>query len=109
LQNTIERAAILSSGELLRVDWPLDVGPQSCFAAAAPKEAAMKPAAPGTASVYSMEEMERQHFIAVLRKTRGVIEGPHGAARLLELKPSTARFRIKKLGIQRAEFMPDSY
>jgi DNA-binding NtrC family response regulator len=111
LQNTIERAAILSSGELLRVDWPLEVGPQSCFAAAAPKEAAVAPAAPaaGNASSYSLEEMERQHVIAVLRKTRGVIEGPHGAAHLLDLKPSTARFRIKKLGIRREEFTRDSY
>ena len=49
LQNTIERAAILSSGELLRVDWPLDTGPQSCFAAVAPKEAPAAPAhAPAT-------------------------------------------------------------
>ena len=53
--------------------------------------------------------MERQHFIAVLKKTRGVIEGPHGAARLLELKPSTTRFRIKKLGIRREEFLPGPY
>jgi transcriptional regulator with GAF, ATPase, and Fis domain len=109
LQNTIERAAILSSGELLRVDWPLDVGPQSCFAAVAPKEATVAPAAASNASSYSLEEMERQHFIAVLKKTRGVIEGPHGAARLLELKPSTTRFRIKKLGIRREEFLPGPY
>jgi len=34
-----------------------------------------------------------------LKKTRGVIEGPAGAARLLNLKPSTTRFKIKKLGI----------
>ena len=109
LQNTIERAAILSSGELLRVDWPLDVGPQSCFAAVAPKEATAAPALASNASSYSLEEMERQHFIAVLKKTRGVIEGPHGAARLLELKPSTTRFRIKKLGIRREEFLPAPY
>jgi transcriptional regulator with GAF, ATPase, and Fis domain len=109
LQNTIERAAILSSGELLRVDWPLDAGPHSCFAAVAPKEAAASSTAPSNAASYSLEEMERQHFIAVLRKTRGVIEGPHGAARLLELKPSTTRFRIKKLGIRREEFLPGPY
>jgi formate hydrogenlyase transcriptional activator len=110
LQNTIERAAILSGGELLRVDWPLDAGPQSCFAAVSPKEAASAPAAaPGSAPVCTLEELERQHFIAVLKKTRGVIEGPHGAARLLDLKPSTTRFRIKKLGIRREEFTPDSY
>jgi len=41
--------------------------------------------------------MERQHILAILKKTHGVIEGPAGAARLLNLKPSTTRFRIKKL------------
>jgi transcriptional regulator with GAF, ATPase, and Fis domain len=48
---------------------------------------------------------ERRHILEVLRKTRGVIEGPQGAAQLLKLKPSTARFRIRKLGIQRSEYM----
>ena len=48
--------------------------------------------------------MERQHILAILKKTRGVIEGPAGAARLLDLKPSTTRFRIKKLGIKRQQF-----
>jgi formate hydrogenlyase transcriptional activator len=109
LQNTIERAAILSQGDTLRVDWQLDPAPQSCFAAAAQREmvspgAAIAPAPTNGAVVATMEEMERQHFISILRKTRGVIEGPSGAARLLDLKPSTARFRIKKLGIKREHF-----
>jgi formate hydrogenlyase transcriptional activator len=102
LQNTIERAAIVSQGETLHVDWQLDPGPQSCFAAAAQSASA---SAPGNgAGGSTMEEMERQHLINILRKTRGVIEGPNGAARLLDLKPSTARFRIKKLGIKREHF-----
>jgi formate hydrogenlyase transcriptional activator len=103
LQNTIERAAILSSGEVLRIDWPLEAGPQSCFAAAAPKPTA---ASSGNgAAVYRLEEMERLHFISVLKRTRGVIEGPNGAAKLLDLKPSTARFRIKKLGITKDDYL----
>jgi formate hydrogenlyase transcriptional activator len=109
LQNTIERAAILSSGGMLRVDWPLDSGPQSCFAAVAKEKTVTAATGPSNRPVYSLEEMERQHFIAVLKKTHGVIEGPHGAARLLDLKPSTTRFRIKKLGIRREEFTPGSY
>jgi DNA-binding NtrC family response regulator len=103
LQNTIERAAILSSGDVLRVDWPLEAGPQSCFAAAAPRSAA--PTSGNGGSVYRLEEMERQHFISVLKKTRGVIEGPNGAAKLLDLKPSTARFRIKRLGITKDDYL----
>jgi transcriptional regulator with GAF, ATPase, and Fis domain len=34
----------------------------------------------------------------------GVIEGPNGAARILDLKPSTTRFRIKKLGIAKSDY-----
>lgn len=106
LQNTIERAAILSQGDVLRVDWQLEAVPESCFAAAVQRDSAPTPSvvAGNGAAVATLEEMERQHFIAVLRKTRGVIEGPNGAARLLDLKPSTARFRIKKLGIEREHF-----
>ena len=70
--------------------------------AAHPRPLAPRQASSGNGNgsgVHTLEEIERQHFIQVLRKTRGVIEGPNGAARLLDLKPSTARFRIKKLGI----------
>jgi transcriptional regulator with GAF, ATPase, and Fis domain len=109
LQNTIERAVILSEGDMLRVEWQLTPAPQSCFTAAAHGTAAAPaisaPVSSGNGSAVStLEEIERQHFIQVLRKTRGVIEGPHGAARLLDLKPSTARFRIKKLGIRREHY-----
>ncbi len=38
----------------------------------------------------------------VLQTTRGLIEGPNGAARILELNPSTLRGRMKKLGINRS-------
>ena len=45
--------------------------------------------------------MEREHILKVLEKTRWKIEGAGGAAAILGLNPSTLRFRIKKLGIQR--------
>lgn len=112
LQNTIERAAVLSTGDTLRIDWPLERGPQSCFARVAEQGTTSTPtkvAAQVTSSRngQSLEEMERQHIIAVLRRTRGVIEGPNGAARILDLKPSTARFRIRKLRITREQYAPN--
>jgi CheY-like chemotaxis protein len=64
--------------------------------------------APGDEEVLTLEELERAHFISVLKRTHGVIEGPRGAARLLNLKPSTARFRMKKLGINRADYLKES-
>jgi hypothetical protein len=33
--------------------------------------------------------------------TGGKIYGPHGAARLLEMKPSTLQAKMKKLGVSR--------
>jgi transcriptional regulator with GAF, ATPase, and Fis domain len=56
-------------------------------------------------SALELRALERRHIVEVLRKTRGVIEGPQGAAQLLKLKPSTARFRIRKLGIARSEYL----
>jgi hydrogenase-4 transcriptional activator len=39
----------------------------------------------------------KQHIEAAL--TRGRVEGPHGAARLLDINPYTLRGRMRKLGI----------
>jgi transcriptional regulator with GAF, ATPase, and Fis domain len=64
--------------------------------------AAQAPARPG--DVLTLEALERTHIVSVLKKTHGVIEGPNGAARLLNLKPSTARFRMKKLGITKPDY-----
>ena len=55
----------------------------------------------------TLEALERAHIITVLKRTHGVIEGAKGAARLLNLKPSTARFRMKKLGIVRSDYLPE--
>ena len=49
----------------------------------------------------SLEEVERQHIIAVLKQANWRIEGNGGAAKILNLEPSTLRSRMKKLGIVR--------
>jgi len=48
-----------------------------------------------------MAAMEREHILRVLCETNWIIGGPRGAAAILKINPSTLRFRIKKLGIQR--------
>ena len=84
LQNTIERAAVLAPGTTLRVDWNLG---RAEAAGAAPNGSAPLAASAATpdqsaAEQQSMQAIERAHMIAMLKKTRGVIEGPNGAARL---------------------------
>ncbi len=109
LQNAVERAAVLADEAELTIDWDLGPGIDTTRALPAIEQPNVptRPAdgsASADARATSLEEIERQHIITVLKQTRGVIEGPHGAARLLDLKPSTARFRIKKLGISRGEY-----
>ena len=50
----------------------------------------------------ALEEVQRRHILEVLERTRGVIEGEAGAAKILRLHPNTLRSRMKKLGIRRA-------
>jgi len=113
LQNTIERAAVLAQGNVLRVNWRLDYADAVQISAAPVGQADTVPNSEGTqggprAESQSLEAVERNHIIAILKKTRGVIEGPQGAARLLKMNASTTRFRIRKLGITRADFAPDN-
>jgi len=103
LQNTIERAAVLATAATLVVDWELGTG--HCQGASesscdAPDAVALTHPAEVRA-VPTLNALERDYITAVLKRTRGVIEGPNGAARLLDMKPSTMRHRLKRLGIAR--------
>ncbi|GAB6059829.1 sigma 54-interacting transcriptional regulator [Desulfonatronum parangueonense] len=46
-----------------------------------------------------LEDMERRHILDTLRRTRGVVSGPKGAAALLGLPRSTLQHRMRKLRI----------
>jgi transcriptional regulator with GAF, ATPase, and Fis domain len=58
-------------------------------------------AAPPGAEPLDLATLEKNHIRTVLDKTKWVIDGPHGAARLLGLHPNTLRSRLKRLGLQR--------
>src|SRR5262252_3869973 len=97
LQNVIERAVVLSPGSVLRLGkdlLPVAVEEAEHDSTSASEVAASSPDA--------LENVERSHILQVLQDTRGVIEGPHGAARILNLHPNTLRSRMKKLGIERS-------
>jgi len=49
--------------------------------------------------VKTMEELERDHILSVLKKCNNRISGPSGAAILLDLPVSTMVSKMKKLGI----------
>ncbi len=49
----------------------------------------------------TIQENERDHILAVLKKCNGKIWGPGAAAEMLNLPPSTLKSRMEKLGIKR--------
>jgi transcriptional regulator with GAF, ATPase, and Fis domain len=48
-----------------------------------------------------LDSIQRDYILSVLREVNWIIEGGHGAAVRLGLKPGTLRHRMKKLGITR--------
>src|SRR5262249_3335451 len=94
LQNVIERAVVLTMGSTL----VLDPGLLPRLPAARSAESSSPPVA---SPAQTLEDVERRHILEVLARTRRVIEGPAGAARILNLHPNTLRSRMKKLGIAR--------
>ena len=52
----------------------------------------------------TIEENERDHIIAILKKCNGKISGEGGAAELLNINVSTLNSRIKKLGIRKEHY-----
>jgi PAS domain S-box-containing protein len=109
LENVLERAIILSNGPTLEIDSevfsasvregaPAPGSPVQLPSHAAPSISAGE--AQGR-SLESLESNERNHILAALKQTKGVIDGPRGAAKILALHPNTLRSRMKRLGITR--------
>ncbi len=88
LHNVIERAVILSRSSCVTVDErlfrPIQVG-----------------ASPSRDSSENLGEVERNHILEVLGRTKWRIYGDQGAAQVLGLNPETLRSRLRKLGIRR--------
>jgi formate hydrogenlyase transcriptional activator len=89
LENVIERAVILTAGEVLNV-------PEAEFQL--PASEAL------TTGDLTLHSTEREHILKVLRETEGVLSGPQGAAMRLGLKRTTLQSRMKKLGITREHY-----
>jgi formate hydrogenlyase transcriptional activator len=87
LENFIERSVILSEGTVLNV--PLSELRAVCGS--------------GRADT-TLESLEREHILRVLRETGGVISGLRGAAARLGMKRTTLQSRMQKMGIRRADY-----
>ena len=92
LENFLERAVILSRGPQLHV--PL-----------AELEAMEEEEENAAAANPTLHAAERDHIVRALREAKGIIGGPGGAAERLGLKRTTLNSKIKKFGIERADYM----
>jgi formate hydrogenlyase transcriptional activator len=93
LENFLERAVILSRGPVLRV--PL----------AELESLNDEEEDEGEAANPTLEAAEREHILRALREAKGMIGGPGGAAERLGLKRTTLNSKMKKLGIERGDYM----
>jgi transcriptional regulator with GAF, ATPase, and Fis domain len=107
LQNIIERAVVLSQGDILELapGFGPEVEPttvsESRFAGQGSPLSVGSVPVTTTPNDASLTEDERRHIESVLAQTNWMIEGERGAAKALNLSPSTLRSRMQKLGIRR--------
>ncbi len=103
--NVREMAAVMDRAVLIGQGRELSV--KAALGQRTRPAAPVAPAAAGIAQSATIEPLEvamRRHIEAALRVTYGRVEGPHGAARLLQINPHTLRARMRKLSIDRRRF-----
>jgi PAS domain S-box-containing protein len=86
LENLIERSVILSNKSSLFVPGFITSDNES----------------PIDLTALSLNEVQRLHIKQTLKKCNWKIDGPNGAAEVLDIKPSTLRDRMKKLGVTKS-------
>jgi transcriptional regulator with GAF, ATPase, and Fis domain len=110
LENVAERAVILSTDGILRLDAALpelaaealEPTPRSSVAAeGGPGDDRMLVPPRGFFTAEEMRELDRRNLIAALERAKGRIAGEGGAADLLGMKPSTLTYQLKSYGITR--------
>jgi transcriptional regulator with GAF, ATPase, and Fis domain len=108
LMNVVERAAILATNGSLPLSALGSLGPavrvpdQPRYTSPPGPVGAPGSGSPGASTESErLEDVDRQHILAVLNAAHWVIGGPHGAAARLGMKRPTLHFRMKKLGIER--------
>ncbi|MBP2200145.1 formate hydrogenlyase transcriptional activator FlhA [Pantoea cypripedii] len=91
LENVIERAVLLTRGNVLHLSLPeIDYRP---------RVESSEPVTPATED--HAGEDEYQLIMRVLKETNGVVAGPRGAAQRLGIKRTTLLSRMKRLGINK--------
>lgn len=120
LAAVIDRAAILGNGERLDVAAALGIDVSAAAASpppftgptlyeVIPESPPARGTAPGAASgkpIMSLAAAMQEHIERALLATGGRVEGRGGTAELLGINPHTLRARMRKMGVNWAQFRP---
>jgi transcriptional regulator with GAF, ATPase, and Fis domain len=88
LEHLIERSILLTQGrQITKIDLPSATGPDRTL--------------DESFRIRTLEEVERDHILAILKKCNGKVAGPGGAADLLNIPSTTLNARIRRLGIKK--------
>jgi PAS domain S-box-containing protein len=98
LKNIIERAVILSQGNLLRLDLSL---PGASIEGVAGTQRDEPAAMQGILTENDMKELQKKNLLAALAETNWRVSGKGGAAELLGVRPTTLSDRIKSFGLRK--------
>lgn len=93
LENIIERAAILTRGNMLNIESVL------------PSNRELKQKTKNTKEFQSMEDLQRDHILEALKRTYWRVTGKNSAAELLKMNGKTLASRMKKLGIFKEDYL----
>jgi hydrogenase-4 transcriptional activator len=105
LGTVIDRAAILGDGHSLELAAALGVGvPIGLRTIAQPSVAQGNTTSSRRNKIATLNDAMRAHIEAALGASRGRVEGPRGAARMLAINPHTLRARMRKLKIDWSAF-----
>ena len=102
LINVVERSLILSQGQRIRLDLP--AGDDEIVIGENPDTAEQL----SDQRILTDEEIrnhERNNIIAALKQCNGRVFGGDGAAALMDIKPTTLSSRLKRLAINRHQFI----
>ena len=96
LENIVERAVILSNDRMLNLNAVMPDGNTPGSVATTGDAEKEFP---------SFEDMQRKHILEALERTYWRVSGPYGAARLLGLNDKTLSSKMRKLKINRKDFI----
>jgi PAS domain S-box-containing protein len=104
LKNVIERAVILSEGNVLRLDRSMpDMRAGEPSRVPAADLNGLERPWPGILTEAEMRDFQKNNILAALTQADWRVSGPGGAAELLDVKPTTLADRIRAYGVHKPE------